>query len=72
MDNKPVKQSSNTRKKIKKVILKQPDPTTEEIDAYGSDLTIQLVKPSISIDSSMDICITGSRDIRTICIDNFN
>ncbi|UOX38619.1 hypothetical protein [Finch poxvirus] len=38
------------KKKIKKVRVKQPDPTTEEIDAFGSDINIKLMTPSISID----------------------
>ncbi|UWX11285.1 CRPV-176 [Crowpox virus] len=41
---------SIAKKKIKKVRVKQPDPTTEEIDTFGSDINIKLMTPSISID----------------------
>ncbi|QRI42858.1 hypothetical protein [Mudlarkpox virus] len=56
--------SSNiTKKRIKKVRIKQPDPTTEEIDAFGADINIKLITPSISIDRD--------HETQTIHIDDF-
>ncbi|ARE67657.1 SWPV1-129 [Shearwaterpox virus] len=46
--------SSITKKRIKKIRVKQPDPTTEEIDTFGSDINIKLMTPSISIDRDYD------------------
>ncbi|AUD40217.1 hypothetical protein fgpv_115 [Flamingopox virus FGPVKD09] len=66
MADRNVKSSNNvTKKRIKKVRIKQPDPTTEEIDTYGSDINVKLIQPNISIDQD-------DGEIQTIHIDDFN
>ncbi|AAF44457.1 hypothetical protein FPV113 [Fowlpox virus] len=66
MADRNVKSSNNlTKKRIKKVRIKQPDPTTEEIDTYGADINVKLIQPNISIEQD-------DGEIQTIHIDDFN
>ncbi|ALA62457.1 hypothetical protein [Turkeypox virus] len=61
--NTKVNRDTMNKKRIRKVRVHKPDPTTEEIDTFGEDINSKLVTPNVNIDRS--------DDIQSIHIDNF-